>query len=113
MTNEQREQANRVAHLRKLAAEVIAWESAGCPVVDEFDTYPNDLWPAFTRPKEILHILDELERLRTLAAEPERKPITLEQLRALPEWWPSYERSSIIALIRAVERFHGIEALTP
>jgi hypothetical protein len=110
MTGEQRERANRIYHLRKLASEVIAWESAGCPVIDEFDAYPSDLWPAFTRPTEILPLLEELERLRALAAEPERKPITIEQLRALPEWWPSSEGNpTLLGLIRAVERFHGIE----
>jgi hypothetical protein len=48
--------------------------------------------------------------LRTLAAEPERKPITIKQLRALPEWWPSFEGNpTLLGLVRAVERFHGIE----
>jgi hypothetical protein len=51
------------------------------------------------------------ESLRAaIAAEPERKPITIEQLRALPEWWPSSEGNpTLLGLIRAVERFHGIE----
>ena len=37
-----------------------------------------------------------------------RRPLTDEEIKALPEWFPSHETSAVLPLIRAIERAHGI-----
>ena len=51
------------AKLRELAKCYLAWEAAGFPVDDPHDTYPNDLWPAYTGPRQVIALLDEIDRL--------------------------------------------------
>ena len=55
--------------LRKLANECAAWEAAGCPVEDEHDTYPHELFVASLTPAKVLQLLDESARLRAAALE--------------------------------------------
>ncbi len=44
--------------LRKLAAAYLQWKQAGCPVADEPDTYPSDLWAVYATPEIVLQLLD-------------------------------------------------------
>lgn len=53
--------AEVMAELRKCALECDAFHAAGCPIEDETDIYPDDIWQAITRPEAIRTILDALE----------------------------------------------------
>jgi len=47
---------------------------------------------------------------RHAALAQQSQPLTDDQIKALPAWWPSYDgHSAIIELIRAVEAAHGIK----
>jgi hypothetical protein len=59
--------ATERAKLRELAIGYLAWQDAGCPVEDRHDTYPNELWSACADPRRVLALLDEIDRLRTVA----------------------------------------------
>lgn len=51
-------------------------------------------------------IIDLGYAIKTL--EEPRKPLTEQEIRALPEWFPSHETAAVLPLIRAVEKAHGI-----
>lgn len=54
---------------------------------------------------------DALDTHRAEVVERVRKPLTMQQINALPEasgWWPMSMNDRIMRLIRAVERIHGI-----
>lgn len=55
--------ATERAALRKAAQDYVAWETAGCPALDPYDTYPSEIWPAVANPARIIALLDEVERL--------------------------------------------------
>lgn len=54
------------AKLRELAELYLAWEAAGCQIDDPHDAYPNDLWPAYAGPRQVLALLDEIDRLQPM-----------------------------------------------
>ena len=55
---------DRVSELKKLGADVIAFEAAGCPVDDMYDTYPPELWlPACPAAQLLLPLLERISQV--------------------------------------------------
>jgi hypothetical protein len=99
------QEAKQIERLQKLGAEYEAFVAADCPVEDDYDIYPPELWQAATRPQDLLPLIASLQA-------------QVEALRAEAEHARAYGaavRAAGLTLVRGphgyrLERFGRIEA---